>query len=160
MKYIIKWDGCYICYRSQSLFINSSTWEAKISESCLMTLNSELAEFAKFPQLLAVPLGLTLDFFFFLSPTHWKISSHKDVVMWGIFSLGGSLPWLRFLDKVHEECFRLQIGQTWLTCRLSICIRENLTNPAVIATEDICGYLCSNQALSPTYLLLSGFPTK
>lgn len=30
-----------------------------------MTLNSELAEFAKFPQLLAVPLGLTLDFFFF-----------------------------------------------------------------------------------------------
>ena len=65
MKYIIKWDGCYICYRSQSLFINSSTWEAKISESCLMTLNSELAEFAKFPQLLAVPLGLTLDFFFF-----------------------------------------------------------------------------------------------
>ena len=48
-----------ICSRAQSLFTDSSpTWEAKISESCLMTLKSEQAEFTEFSQLLAVPLGL------------------------------------------------------------------------------------------------------
>ena len=66
-----------ICSRAQSLFTNSSpTWEAKISESHLMTLKSEQLEYADFSQLLAVPLGLTSDFF---SPVHWKFSSHKDV---------------------------------------------------------------------------------
>lgn len=46
------------------LFTNSSpTWEAKISESQLMTLKSEQPEYADFSQLLAVPLGLTSDFF-------------------------------------------------------------------------------------------------
>ena len=60
-----------------SLFTNSSpTWEAKISESHLMTLKSEQLKYADFSQLLAVPLGLTSDFF---SPVHCKFFSHKDV---------------------------------------------------------------------------------